>query len=147
MATAAITVEDVRMFLMDKPELNTLFDGVRWSDKDIDRATELVVDAFNSWPPVIESYTVETFPFRYLLLMGVAGHLLRSAALGEASNALNYSAAGVTVADRDKAAIFADLGNTYWRELQTGAQQIKVAGNVNSMLGHVGSEFRWSFRR
>jgi hypothetical protein len=147
-ATQIVIVEDVRRFMMDRPELNTLFEGVRWSSEDIDKAAEFVVDAFNSWPPVLDAnrHTVETFPWRYLLLMGIAGHLLRGAAIGEASNHLTYSAAGVSVGDRDKASIFLDLGNAWWREFQESAKQIKVAQNVNGLLNHVGSEFRWSWR-
>ena len=145
MSTAKITARDVRIFLMDTPALNTLLDGVRWSDEDIDRAGLFVVDAFNcQLPPTGYISSVESFPFRYLLLIGVAGHLLRGAAVGEASNALSYQADGVSVADRDKAQVFSELGNNFWKEFLDMSKQIKLAANVNSLLGMTGSEFGYT---
>ena len=144
MATARITVADVRRFLLDKPSANTLIDGVRWTDEDIDKACVDVVDAYNSVPPPIGfCSSVETFPLRYLLLIGVAGHLLRGAAVSEASNQLTYSAEGVQVADRDRAQIFADLGNNFWKEFMEMAKQVKISQNVNALLGTIGSEYGW----
>lgn len=144
MATAKITVNDVRRFLLDKPEANTLIQGVRWSDSDIDQACVDVIDAYNSIPPPVGYVqSVEAFPLRYLLLIGVSGHLLRGAAISEASNQLSYSAEGVQVADRDRAQIFTELGNSFWREFMDMAKQIKISQNVNSLLGSTGSEYGW----
>lgn len=144
MATAKITVADVRRFLLDKPEANTLIQGMRWTDEDIDRACVDVIDAYNSIPPPVGFVSsVETFPLRYLLLIGVAGHLLRGAAVSEASNQLTYSAEGVQVADRDKAQIFTELGNAFWREFLDMSKQVKVSQNVNALLGSTGSEYGW----
>ena len=132
------------MFLLDKPEANTLLDGVRWSDEDIDEAVGHVIDAYNCIPPSIGFVSsVEDFPLRYLLLIGVSGHLLRGAAVGEASNNLNYSAEGVQVQDRDKAQSFMDLGNGFWKEFMEMAKQVKISQNVNALLGSYGSEYGW----
>jgi len=144
MATAKITVADVRRFLLDKPAANTLIDGVRWTDEDIDKACIDVIDAYNSVPPPIGFVSsMGTFPLRYLLLIGVAGHLLRGAAVSEASIQLNYSAEGVQVADRDRAQIFTELGNNFWKEFLDMAKQVKIAQNVNALLGSTGSEYGW----
>jgi len=142
MAAAKITSTDVRRFLLDKPNLNTLMDGVRWTDEDIDKACIDVIDAYNCIPPAIGYVsTVESFPLRYLLLIGVSGHLLRGAAIGEASNQLNYSAEGVQVADRDKAGLFTELGNGFWKEFMEMSKQVKITQNVNALLGSIGSEY------
>lgn len=144
MATARITVNDIRRFIMDKPEANTLIDGVRWSDEDIDKACMDVIDAYNVIPPPIGFVSkIENFPMRYLLLIGVTGHLLRGAAVSEASNQLNYSAEGVQISDRDKAQIFTELGNNYWKEFMDMSKQVKISQNVNALLGSVGSEYGW----
>lgn len=144
MATAKITVADVRRFLLDKPEANTLIQGVRWTDEDIDKACVDVIDAYNTIPPPVGFVqSVEGFPLRYLLLIGVAGHLLRGAAVSEASNQLNYSAEGVQVADRDRAQIFTELGNGFWKDFLEMAKQVKISQNVNALLGGKGSEYGW----
>ncbi len=144
MAATRITVTDVRRFLLDKPEANTLIDGVRWTDEDIDKAVLDVIDAYNCLPPPVGFVaSVEQFPFRYLLLLGVSGHLLRGAAVSEASNQLSYSAEGVQVADRDRAQIFTELGNGFWREFLEMTKSIKVSQNVNQLLGGKGSEYGW----
>jgi hypothetical protein len=144
MATAKITEGDIRRFLLDKPEANTLISGVRWSPEDIDKACVDVVDAYNSIPPPIGFVSsVETFPFRYLLIIGVAGYLLRGAAVSEASNQLTYTAEGVQVADRDRAQIFTELGNSLWKEFIDMTKQIKISQNVNALLGSTGSEYGW----
>lgn len=144
MATARITVNDIRRFMLDKPEANTLIDGVRWTDEDIDKACIDVIDAYNVIPPPIGFISsVEHFPMRYLLLIGVTGHLLRGAAVSEASNQLNYAAEGVQVSDRDKAQIFTELGNGFWREFMEMSKQVKVSQNVNALLGSIGSEYGW----
>lgn len=144
MATARITVADIRRFILDKPELNTLIEGVKWMDEDIDKACIDVIDAYNVIPPPIGSVScVEAFPMRYLLLIGVAGHLLRGAAVGEAINQLTYSAEGVQVGDRDKAQIFTELGNSLWAEFKEMAKQVKISQNVNALLGSFGSEYGW----
>lgn len=140
--TAKITVGDVRTFLLDKPELNTLIDGIKFTDEMIDRACYFVVDAFNCIPPPTTFLSrVEDFPLRYLLLIGVSGHLLRGAAVGEAVNTLNYSAENISVADRDKAQLFTELGNSFWKEFMELAKNIKISQNTNNLLSMIGSEF------
>lgn len=144
MATARISVNDIRRFLLDKPGLNTLIDGVKWSDEDIDKACIDVIDAYNIIPPPIGHVnSIESFPHRYLLLIGASGHLLRGAAIGEAVNQLTYSAEGVQVSDRDKAQLFTELGNGFWKEFLDTARQIKISQNVNALLGTIGSEYGW----
>ena len=140
MSTARVTEKDVRLFMMDKPELNPLLRGVRWSPEDIDSAIVYTVSFYNEFPPLIGGYTVETFPFRHTLLMGVAGHLLRSAAINQASNNLTYSVDGVNVNDNDKAEIFARLGQQYWEDFKTQVANIKVAQNLSSAFGSSPSE-------
>lgn len=144
MATARITVNDIRRFLLDKPAANTLIDGVKWNDEDIDKACLDVIDAYNTIPPPIGFVScVEQFPLRYLLLIGVSGHLLRGAAVSEAINQLDYSAEGVSVSDRNKAQLFTELGNGFWKEFLDMSKQIKISQNVNALLGSIGSEYGW----
>lgn len=142
MAAPIITDKDVRTFLMDKPELNPLLGGVRWTPEDIDHAAVNAIDYFNSSPPYTgSSYTVETFPFRYLLLTGITGHLLRGASVNEASNQFNYAVDGVQVQDKDKAQLFMQMGNQFWAEFQDQCKMLKLNQAAALIYGSVGSEY------
>lgn len=144
MAASIITEKDLRSFAMDLPETNTLIDKVRWSSEQIEQASINAVDYFNSKPPPTSAaYSVETFPYRYLLLMGTWAILLKGAAIGEASNNLEYSAAGVQINDRNKAEIFLTLGNMYWKEFTEGVEGIKLTQSLNKVYGPIYSEYRW----
>ena len=146
MATAKLTNDQVRLFLMDRKELNSLIKGVRWSDPEIDAAINMCVDYWNSTPPFINTQNAATFPFRWLLLTGVAGWLLRSAAINEASNQLDYSADGITVQDKNKAEIFLNIGNMYWKEFQEKVVNIKVTQNLAGAYGTTPSELQYMAR-
>ena len=142
MATPIISEREIRIFMMDKPELNPLLQGVRFSSEDIDQAIINVVDYYNVMiPQTGRNYTVENFPSRWLLLTGVSGHLLRGASINEASNQLTYSVEGVQVNDKDKAQIFAELGTALWNEFKQMAKDLKIAENVNQLYGCLGSEY------
>lgn len=142
MATARISEKDVRLFMMDKPELNPLLRGVRWSPEEIDASIVHVISYYNESPPLIESFTAETFPWRFTLLLGIAGHLLRSAAINEASNNLTYQVDNVSVNDKDKAEIFSKLGGQYWEDFKTQVQNIKVSRNIAAAFGSLSSELQ-----
>ena len=140
MAANRLSEQDVRIFLMDKKELNPLLRGVRWDSNDIDGAVQRCVDFWNETPPLINYQTASTFPYRYTLLIGVAGHLLKSASINEASNQLQYTADGITVQDKDKAEIFAKLGTSFWDEFKDKVNNMKIAQNIGSAFGDSPSE-------
>lgn len=142
MAQPIITAEEIRVFMMDKAELNPLILGIRWAPEMIEAAMINTVDYFNMLnPPTGIMYTVEEFPFRYLLLTGAAGYLLKSAAINEAANQLTYSADGIQISDKDKAQIFVSLGKELWDEFKELAANIKINQNVASVYGTKHSEY------
>jgi len=145
MATAIVTEKDLRMFAMDRPELNTLVDSVRFGPEEIEQAMIRVVDRFNILAPPSSGYSVENFPSSSLLTLGVWGWLLRGAAIGEASNNFSYSVAGVQVNDRDKAEIFMNLGKLLWDEFIDTATQVKLMQSINKTYGNKPSEYRHRF--
>lgn len=143
MATAKLTAKQLRLWAQDRPELNTLVDGIKFDDEQIDFAMKLTVDSWNTMPPPIGEYTIENFPHISLMLLGTWAWLLRGAAIGEAQNHLSYSAEGVSIDDRDKAAVFTQLGKDFWEEFKDTAKQIKIAQNIADAYGYKGSEFRY----
>jgi hypothetical protein len=132
---------------MDKPELNTLLQGQRWTSNDIEQAELMCVDYWNSAnPPAMITYSLESFPHRYLLIIGTAATLLRSAAINEASNQFSYAADGVQINDKDKAQIFANIGNGYWEEFKKLTQDIKLNLNIAQSFGTAYSEYIYRVR-
>jgi hypothetical protein len=147
MATPILTTEEVRTFLMDRAELNPLILGIRFTPEMIDQAMINTVDYYNLMPPPIgEMYTVETFPYRSLLLLGTAGYVLRSAAINEAANQLSYASDGVQINDKDKAQIFSSLGNELWNEFKELAKNIRINHNTAQVYGVKHSEYIYRVR-
>jgi hypothetical protein len=147
MAQAIVTSEEIRMFMLDRAEMNPLLLGVRFTPEMIEQATINTIDYFNLMnPPTNQMYSVEDFPYRSLLLLGAAGYLLRSAAINEASNQLSYASDGVQVNDKDKAQIFLSLGGSLWDEFKQLASNIKININIAQVYGTKHSEYIYRAR-
>jgi hypothetical protein len=142
MATPILTSEEVRMFLQDREELNPLTLGVRFTPEMIEHAMVNTVDYYNLMnPPTGIMYTLESFPFRSLLLLGAASYLLRSGAINEAANSLSYSASGVEVNDKDKAQIFLGISENLRNDFKELAGGVKMNQNIASIYGVKHSEY------
>ena len=146
MSATRLDEQSIRLFLMDKKELNPLLRGVRWTTDDIDAAIVRCVDYWNETPPFINAQSPVSFPYRYTLLIGVAGHLLKSASINEASNQLQYAADGITVQDKDKAEIFAKLGGDFWNEFKDKVSNMKISQNIGQAFGSDVSELMYVAR-
>lgn len=147
MAQSIITPEEIRLFMLDRAELNPLLLGIRFTPEMIEQSIVNTVDYFNLLnPPTMQMYTIENFPFRSLLLLGASGYLLRSAAINEASNQLSYASDGVQINDKDKAQIFLTLGNSLWDEFKQMATNIKININVGQVYGNKHSEYIYRVR-
>ena len=142
MAASIVTNEEVRLFLQDRAELNPLTLGIRFTPEMIDQAMINTVDYYNLMnPPTGMMYTVESFPYRSILLLGTSAYLLRSGAINEAANQLSYVADGVQVNDKDKAQIFMSLAQNLQQDFKELAQQIKMNQNVAQIYGTKHSEY------
>ena len=142
MANSILSPEEIRLFLQDRTELNPLLLGIRFTPEMVDQAMINTVDYYNLMnPPTGVMYTVESFPFRSLLLLGASAYLLRSGSINEAANSLSYAADGVQVNDKDKAQIFASLSQNLMQEFKELAQQIKLNHNIAQVYGVKHSEY------
>lgn len=142
MANPILTPEEVRLFLQDRSELNTLTLGIRFTPEMIEQAIINTIDYYNLMnPPLGRMYTVEDFPYRSILLLGAASYLLKSAAINEAANQLSYAADGIQVSDKDKAQIFSSLSQALQQEFKELAQQIKMNHNISQVYGVKHSEY------
>jgi hypothetical protein len=142
MAQSIVTNDKIRLFLQDKPQFNSLVDGCRWSDEMINEAILSVCDFYNiTNPPSNVWVSAESYPSRYLLIRGVAGYLLSSASINEASNNLTYSENGVQINDKDKAEIFKALGKELWDEHVNMVTNLKTNQNLSQCYGRKGSDW------
>jgi hypothetical protein len=142
MSTPILTPEEVRLFLQDREELNPLTLGIRFTPEMIEQGMINAVDYYNLMnPPTGVMYTLESFPFRSLLLLGTAAYLLRSGAINEAANQLSYAADGIQVNDKDKAQIFMSLAQNMQQEFKELGQQIKMNHNISQIYGTKHSEY------
>lgn len=136
-----LTEKDVRIFIQDYQDKNTLIDGVRFSSEQIEHAMIFAVDQFNSTPPHTYSYAVENFPSISLLLKGTVGYLFKGEAFNQASNEFDYSAAGVSINDNNKAGVFSQLGGQLWQEFKEELLLYKASQNIGKVFGGTASEY------
>ena len=142
MSSPILTGEEVRLFLQDREELNPLLLGVRFTPEMIEQAMINTVDYYNLMnPPTGVMHTIESFPYRALLLLGTAAYLLRSGAINEAANSLSYAADGIQVNDKDKAQIFMSLAQNLQQDFKELGQQIKMNQNIAQIYGVKHSEY------
>lgn len=128
----ALTISWIRMMLRDTcPEANFLLDEVEFSDTEIAFALRHPIDEWNETPPPVnEIFTPKTFPFRNFHSRAAIGELLILAGSWYMRNHLSYSAAGVSVNDRDKAQAYLSLGERYRSEWKEWVLNKKIELNV-----------------
>lgn len=124
----------VRAKMRDYPALNRLTDGVESTDRDIVMAMLLVVDDFNSTPPILSPVTLTAFPDRDLLVRGTIIQLLESLVLLQARNLLPY-ADGQTQIATENPQIYLSLINMLKSEFENKKFRVKQAKNLNDALG------------
>lgn len=135
-------VNEVRDFLRDHPVLNRLIEGEETSTRLIEWALVDTVDKFNTIPPLIGTFGVESFPSRYLLKQGACSQILKSAGILQSRNQLDYSAGGVTVAHSNKTPLYQSWIQMFDSEWHQMAKQLKVSLNIENAYGRgISSEY------
>jgi hypothetical protein len=107
-----ITIPEVRYLLLDRcAGDNGLLDDFEFSDAEIIFAIRRPVDEWNETLPQIAGYqyTPATFPYRYHWLNATAAELLKMASRKLIRNKLDYSAGGISINDRSRGPIYAQL--------------------------------------
>lgn len=142
---ALVTPKDIRFFLMDRSASeNFLLDSVEFSDEDIQSAMMLAVDKYNSTLPMVDTYTIENFPYRYELMLGTAATLLRAKALNYSRNRLDFSTKdGATIQDKAKTQEYLSIANMMMQEFDQRITNIKRTKNAEEAYGHMGGPFQY----
>jgi len=126
-----LTELDVRAFLRDtKPEANLLLDDYEYGPEEIRQAMTMAVDTWNDTPPDLIRHTVESFPYRRILLLGAVANLLTMAGMMFRRNRLPYQIAGGSVDDQNKAPDYdraaADLAKQFTTMLQAKKLELNI---------------------
>lgn len=141
----SITSGQVSRFLRDKAEDNILLDEVQFEEEDIRDATKFAIDEFNAMTPVT-SYTEESFPNDYILLLGVTAHLMSSEAFLQLRNQATYRDGDVeNIGIDDKFQLYKGLGDAIKKEWKTVAQKYKQQMNMEGGYGSLSSGYRYVY--
>jgi len=136
----------VRIKLRDFPELNRLIEGYETSDKEIALAAFEAIDDFNTTPPILETYTLETFPSMSLLIRGTLIYVIESVGLLQTRNHMVYSdGQGVQVSVSDKTPQLLQWLTLFSNQFETKKIRLKKALNLRGALnlGGLSSEYRY----
>jgi len=114
---AQITIRQLQLFLRDQdPAANLLLDEHEFDPEELTNALQIAVDKWNDTPPLVGTYTVDTFPWPTYLRYYSAAVLLRSAALRYARNQLRYSGGGAAIDDQNKEGTYNRLADVMQRQ-------------------------------
>lgn len=131
---APMTDMEVRIFLRDTdPEANILLDDLEFTPEEMRTAMNITVDRWNDMPPDICRLDYDAFPYRSILLMGVASNLLAMAAHRYRRNSIAISGGGTSVSDQDKAREY-DAASARLRDEYLHAMRVKKR-ELNTNLG------------
>ena len=117
---------------------NFLLEALEFTDDEINSAMVLAVDKYNATLPLVNTYTSETFPYRYEMLLGASAILLRSKAINMMRNNLNYSTSdGVAINDLERRKEYLQMAQAFDQEIIGLITKIKVSKNAEDCYGWV----------
>ena len=131
---APMTDMEVRIFLRDTdPSANLLLDDFQFKPEEIRTAMNIAVDKWNDTPPDIYRMDYDHFPYRSILLLGVASNLLYMAARLYSRNSMQINAGGTSVNDQAKAAEYDQASERLRQEFHQAIRMKKR--ELNTGLG------------
>lgn len=146
----ALTIDDIRLYCKDIPELNDLLEGRHQSsDELITLAMNLTVNDFNVVPPVSQ-HTVDNFPSHSIMIYGVMHHLCNAEAERQLRNQVTYSAQGLNAGIDDKFEQYTRLAAYYKGLFDQKIGEYKAYQNNSAAWGGSHSPYayinEWQFR-
>ena len=138
MAKPVVTVEDVRLHLMDYDTVNLPLFNQILSDAEIQEAIEDAVDEFNEIPPILtRKYTLEDFPFPKILLSGVVARCMGLTALKELRGEMQYNDGGIASTVSYKFPQFNSLRQELEAKYNQDVMRCKRHLNINNCYGGI----------
>ena len=129
------TIALVRAKMRDYPELNRLIEGRETSDREIAFAIMECIDDFNMTPPLLGTFTLESFPSISLLINGSIINIITSVGLLQTRNHMSYSdGQGVQVSVSDKGPQLMNWMNLFTQTYEQKKFRLKQALNLGNAL-------------
>jgi hypothetical protein len=140
-ANWVLSPDDLRLFLRDYPESNTLLGESDFSDAELARSIRRAIEQAN----IIgrpTGYSVTSFPSAYILEHGAAAHLLKSEALRQLRNQATFQDGNVQPVGLDnKQGEYLQQASLFMQEFTQMVTTIKISENMNS-FGQMSSPIR-----
>lgn len=139
-----VTLDEVRRFMRDYPNKNILLDDVEFSQADIEQGIVFVTSAYNTVTP-LSSIDPTGWPqnLRYLLLLGLAWYLIKSATFLQLRNQATYQDGDIApIGIDDKFALYMSLWQSLKQEWDEMTKLAKTQMNLESMYGSLSSGYR-----
>lgn len=131
-----ITVEDVRLYLMDFEDVNIPLMIAYLKNEDIQKCIDETVHDFNETPPILyRKYTLEDFPFKKLLLDGSVVEALKLTVLKELRGEMQYNDGGIASSVYYKSPQFTALRQEYEQKYEIDKQRRKKHLNIEMCYG------------
>lgn len=131
---AVLTVAELRNFIRDKPELNTLVEN-ETDDSGLAAAIEDAVDDYNNTLPLVREYTIDNFPSKSLLKIGATIWVLKSAGMMMSRNHLTYSDGGISIEKDEKTQLYQSWLDRFEPEWERKKVSLKMVINLQNCWG------------
>lgn len=134
-------IATARAFIRDNPNTNALLDGQETDDTLIGLCLDLAMDDWNSSPPLIGNYALESHPSQSLILICTVLWILKSAGIMQSRNQLDYASGGITIATSNKTPLYQSWINLLMQEYEAKKANFKKAVNAEMAYGGISSEY------
>lgn len=141
------TLQEIRLSMRDNaPEDNVLLDDLEFDAAEIAQAVSRPIQFWNETPPPLRPVqSTKTFPFREMWMVGIQAYLMEVAAHHYRRNDLEYSAGGVSVADKRKEQVYMQTAAHLKKQFQDMCRLKKVEINTSLFAGSIGSSYGGMF--
>ena len=139
-----VTVDQIRRFMRDYPDRNILIDDVEFPQDDINQGVEMVTSNYNAVTPQT-GLIPQSWPthLQYVLMLGVAAYLMKSAAFLQLRNQATYQDGDIApIGIDDKYALYMQMSQALKAEWDELVRQIKTQNNLESAYGWLSSGYR-----
>lgn len=135
----------VQRFLRDYAQNNILLDNVQFEEEDIRDALKFAVAEYNALTP-ITVIDEDSFPNDWVLLMGIAAHLMRSESFLQLRNQATYQDGDIqNIGVDDKFTFYNQLSQQLKADWKDAARKIKQQINMESTYNSLSSGYRFLY--
>lgn len=127
----APSVEEIRLLIRDTmPAESLLLESRAFTDAEILASMERAIRYWNETPPFLGVLSTQSFPWKHHLIEGILGQLYLVAAEDFRKNELQYSAGGLSVADKSKEQNYQRASAYHWDQYRKFVDEKKSELNA-----------------